>query len=293
MQKDISQKRLESYNDVFADIVNVLLFNGRQVVTEDSLIEAESSSSYKDLDDFSQKLHSQDRDVVKFWHNGEIRLSLFGLENQTKREKTMPLRIINYDASAYRSQLLKSKKRSKNQKFYPVVTLVLYFGTKSKWSKNLSLKEVVEIPSELQNFVNDYKINVFNLAWLSEEQIALFKSDFREVVDYLRCERLDIPFKGSKRKLDHVFEMLDLFSALTNNDIYKIAKSDIINIQSEQGGLNMMSLAEKMMRERENSAIDKIVALFTKFRADGKDEEIDKALKDREYLKKLMDEYQK
>ncbi len=28
-QKDIAEKTLEAYNDVFADIVNVLLFNGK------------------------------------------------------------------------------------------------------------------------------------------------------------------------------------------------------------------------------------------------------------------------
>ena len=35
--KDITQKMLERYNDVFADIVNVLLFNGKRIVDEDAL----------------------------------------------------------------------------------------------------------------------------------------------------------------------------------------------------------------------------------------------------------------
>ena len=38
--KDITQKVLEKYNDVFADILNVLLFNGRDVVEESTLIGA-------------------------------------------------------------------------------------------------------------------------------------------------------------------------------------------------------------------------------------------------------------
>ena len=38
--KDITQKVLEKYNDVFADILNVLLFNGRDVVEESTLIDA-------------------------------------------------------------------------------------------------------------------------------------------------------------------------------------------------------------------------------------------------------------
>ena len=35
--KDIAQKNLEDWNDVFADIVNVLLFNGENVVKEEDL----------------------------------------------------------------------------------------------------------------------------------------------------------------------------------------------------------------------------------------------------------------
>ena len=36
-EKDTSEKILESYNDVFSDIVNVLLFNGRQTLGADEL----------------------------------------------------------------------------------------------------------------------------------------------------------------------------------------------------------------------------------------------------------------
>ena len=33
-QKDIAEKTLEAYNDVFADIVNGLVFKGKKVVKE-------------------------------------------------------------------------------------------------------------------------------------------------------------------------------------------------------------------------------------------------------------------
>ena len=36
-QKDIAEKILEAYNDVFSDIVNVLLFNGEQILKENEL----------------------------------------------------------------------------------------------------------------------------------------------------------------------------------------------------------------------------------------------------------------
>ena len=33
-EKDISENYLEAYNDVFADIINVLLCNGKQVIKQ-------------------------------------------------------------------------------------------------------------------------------------------------------------------------------------------------------------------------------------------------------------------
>ena len=101
-EKDIAEKTLESYNDVFADLINVTIFNGRQIIIPESLADAISSSQYK----FDQKLHEQIRDVAKYW-NGEnnIRLVFLGIENQTKIDKDMPLRVMEYDGAAYRNQL--------------------------------------------------------------------------------------------------------------------------------------------------------------------------------------------
>ncbi|MCQ2240328.1 hypothetical protein [Treponema sp.] len=99
-EKDIAEKTLEAYNDVFADIVNGLLFDGREVVKEDEL-EAESEISMYKADD---RLHEQERDVAKYWKNGEIRIALYGFENQTSIDSAMPLRVLSYDGAAYRNQ---------------------------------------------------------------------------------------------------------------------------------------------------------------------------------------------
>ncbi len=79
-EKDISEKTLESYNDVFADIVNGLLFRGEQIVREDEL-EAESEHAMYKADG---KLHEMERDVAKYWKNGKIRIALFG-KSEAKR----------------------------------------------------------------------------------------------------------------------------------------------------------------------------------------------------------------
>ncbi len=36
-QKDITEKKLEDYNDVFSDILNTLLFDGEHIVSENDL----------------------------------------------------------------------------------------------------------------------------------------------------------------------------------------------------------------------------------------------------------------
>ena len=60
-EKDITQKILEANNDVFADIVNGLMFNGKQVVQEDELQDLFSISAYEN----EAKLYSMERDVSK------------------------------------------------------------------------------------------------------------------------------------------------------------------------------------------------------------------------------------
>ena len=59
--KDISEKILESYNDVFSDIVNVLLFDGKQVLSADELEDQAPRAVYK----VDGKLREIERDVAK------------------------------------------------------------------------------------------------------------------------------------------------------------------------------------------------------------------------------------
>ena len=62
--RDITEKNLEALNDVFADIVNVLLFKGERLVKEKDL-EADTTKSMFKADG---KIHEQERDVSKFWN---------------------------------------------------------------------------------------------------------------------------------------------------------------------------------------------------------------------------------
>ena len=47
----------------------------------------------------------------------------------------------------------------KEDRFIPVVTIVVYYGEK-EWDGALSLKQMMAIPKEMENIVNDYKMKL-------------------------------------------------------------------------------------------------------------------------------------
>ena len=151
-QKDMAEKLLEDYPDVFADIINVLVFQGERRVREEDLYQTNVRSQYK-AD--GQKLHEQERDNFKVWINGSHKI-LLGIENQTKIDRDMPLRVISYDGAAYREQILNKKESERSQ----VMTVVLYFG-EEPWKQPRSLKERIPQIGKLQG--NDYKLHVFEI----------------------------------------------------------------------------------------------------------------------------------
>ena len=247
-EKDIAEKNLEAFNDVFADIVNVLLFKGNKLMKEKDLESAVKDSMFK----ADGKIHQQERDVSKFWKNGEVRISILGFENQTNPDKDMPLRVISYDGASYKQQLLDKKAKQR----YPVATIVLYFGTKEKWSTPKNLFGCFNVPEELKPFVNDYKINVFNIAWLSDKTIDMFQSDFKIVAKYFKTVRLKRDYKGSNEEIRHVDALLKMLSALTGDNSFE----EVYNVGNlKKGGVTMCEVVEKIKAEGKEEIIRNLI----------------------------------
>ena len=92
--------------------------------------------------------------------------------------------------------------------------MVLYFGN-IPWEKYKTLLEIVKVPNELKPFVSDYNTNIFEIAWLSKEQVELFKSDFKIVADYFVQMRTNKDYKPSRQIIKHVNEVLQLMAVFT------------------------------------------------------------------------------
>ena len=218
--KDITQKVLEKYNDVFADILNVLLFNGRDLVEESTLTDALPMSMLK----IDGRVRSQERDIAKYWRKSKINVALFGLENQTTPNKLMPLRVLGYDGAEYVKQ---SRKENIDKAKYPVITLVLYLGYEKEWNYPKTLFEVLDIDEDIKPYVNDFKINLFEIAYLDKEKINLFKSDFRILADYLYQMRVNKDYIADETTIEHVEELLTLMSVMTGDNRFEETINDL------------------------------------------------------------------
>lgn len=234
--KDITEKYLGAYNDVFADIVNVLLFQGKRIVRPESLEPDGCKTVYK----ADGKPHEQERDIAKIWKEQNVKITLLGLENQTAVDPYMPFRAIGYDGASYRAQLLDGGEK------YPVATIVLYFGTDKRWNGAKKLSDCFTITDDLKPYVNDYKINVFEIAFMEEEQVQQFTSDFRIVADYFVQKRKDKDYRPKRETIKHVDAVLKLMATLTNDSRFEeiqvkegddITMCDVLDRIEEKGRL--------------------------------------------------------
>ena len=249
-EKDILEKKLLMFNDVFADFVNGIMFDGKDVVKEDELVDLSGWSHYKGDD---SKHRFQDRDVVKLWKKENVVISLIGIENQDVPDEDMVFRVISYDGASYRTQLVEKERRKRKKKvdkvaeksaekldIFPVITFVIYYG-EEEWRHETTLHKRLNLDSELKHYVSDYSINLIDLKKLSEDDINKFKKDFKLIADYM--------VKGSKHKADridlnHPEEVSELILRLTGEELP-------FEVECEEGGNNMEKFFEPMFERAE------------------------------------------
>ena len=307
-EKDILEKKLLRFNDVFAEFVNGIMFDGAEIVKEDELLDLPGWSQYKGDD---SKYRIQDRDVVKLWKKENLVISLIGIENQDVPDENMVFRVLSYDGASYRTQLAEndSKKRqnSKNadkpeaiveiQDIFPVITFVIYYG-EEEWKYETTLRKRLKIKDEIKKYVSDYKINLIDLKKLSEDDINKFKKDFKVLTDFL--------VNGSEHtsentELNHPEELSELILRLTGERI------SIQDEKNEVGGNSMEKFFEPMIErakaktriealaegkaegkaEGENSLAKLISLLFS----EGKNDKVKEVVENEELRHDLYKEY--
>ena len=250
-QKDLREKLLEDYEDVFSDIFNGLVF-GDNVIKPQYLKPSATESVYKAE---KGKYRGQLRDILKEYRDDcLLEIGSLGIENQSTIDDYISVRIMGYDYTKYRSQVDREK-----LPILPVITIVLNFNDKP-WNETKTLHSIMKIPTEFKEFVQDYKVMVFDIAFLEDDVIDRFTSDFKIVAKFFKNKRLGKQDLFGCEKIHHVQEVLDFFAVFTNDNRYKEIKHELEDLEKEGRTVTMCNVAQAIEERGIAKGIEKGIA---------------------------------
>uniref|UniRef100_UPI004056B988 hypothetical protein n=1 Tax=Acetatifactor sp. TaxID=1872090 RepID=UPI004056B988 len=244
-QKDLAEKNLEFYPDVFADVINVLLYRGEEEVLEEELQSAPTETLYPGHE---KQLRNQFHDVSKYvMKDGKIKLQ-YTLENETRAKRKTILRKAGYEGAVYRSQ-------TDGKESYPVISCVLHWG-EQRWKQPRSLLQLWEdkrLTETEKEYIDDIKLYVYDMRYLSKEVRSLFKSDMRIVVDLLAEGKSYVP---TDQKIIHLEALLLMLQAVTGDHRYEEVIAKMQEMEKEKGGITVCEFLDKYINERLERGIE-------------------------------------
>lgn len=208
MKNDMEGKAFFENDERYADLINGLLCNGRQVLRESDLTEVSGhvrvripkAGSDRSVQKYSKREKIQD--IVRKAALG-MNFILIGLENQETIDYSLPLRCMEYDVGQYEKQAVKIRRAirkkpkdlkkgeylygfKKDSYLYPSIILILYYG-EEKWDGPLDLHGMLnfkDIPDEFKKMVQNYQIHLVEIRRL--ENTDIFTTDVKLVFDLIR-----------------------------------------------------------------------------------------------------------
>ena len=149
------------------------------------------------------------------------------------------------------------------------------------------LLERAAVPERFRLFVNDYKVNLFEIAFLSREQVNLSQSDFRIVADYFVQKREKGDYIPKSQEFVHVQETLQLLSVVTGDHRFEDAWKD-----GKRGGpCNMCDVLDRIEKRGIQQGENLLAQLIQKLFALGRIEDVKRVAEDKEYRQMLLKEF--
>lgn len=260
MEKDAAWNVFFENDERFADLINGCGLSGNQVVKPKDFEVADSKNLQMYETETKGKKNKQSstkyRDVVRKVAFG-VNFAVIGIENQETVNYALPLTVMKYDAGEYEKQqreIFRMIRKpgsgakdgeylygfSKESRFHPVITFVIYSG--EEWDGGKSLYDIVDfsdIPDELKGMIQNYKVNLIEVRkW---KDTSVFKTDIRQVFDFIRCSK----DKEQVKKL--VLNNRDYEEI--SEDAYDVMKkyanvTGLENVKKETGEGNMVNMAK-------------------------------------------------
>ena len=225
--------------------------------------------------DKGKKGHQRYRDIVMRWNGGT--LVMLALESQHKVNYAMPVRNMMYDSLSYSEQIkniwneIDSEEKMKlsteelfstfrkDDRLYPVVTVVFYYGTKIQWDGALELYSMFgdiikdeNIKYIIDKFVPNYHVNLFDVTNVGD--VSRFKSDLHIIFGMLK-------YKKDKKRLYEYTQLHKKYFTYVDNDTRYATEvlldadnllKKFLDENSDKGGTNMCEAIQGIHEDGKN-----------------------------------------
>lgn len=281
-KKDTVEKEFVSFPDIAADVINVLLYQGKRITKAENLLPGSTETIYQG----SKKQRSQYEDLCKYeLLDGQINI-MYQIANQSRTDGKMLLRKAGYIGGAYREQY-----EEKTQGIFPVVEFVLYWGI-PRWRSSRNTRRLFrrrKLVSEAWKYIDELKLHVFEMRHLPEETRKLFQSDMRIVLDFLaEGNRYQ-----SQRKIVHKAALIRMIKVLSGetDSIENIEKWMEEREIREEDEITVCELFDQYVRQgrKEGRAEgeNRLAKLIQMLMDGGRSEDVKKAVSDQNYREQL------
>lgn len=264
--KDTKAKEYMADNNRFADLCNMVLFNGDNVISAEDLIERDSTEMLTVVGVSGEEIkHEQKwrdmlkRAIIKFTDKAVF--VLVGIENQSDIHYAMPVKSLLYDAINYGSQVKEIVKKhrktrdyknqaeflsgfKKEDKLIPVIPITLYLGA-DEWDAPTSLHEMFDdLDERLRPFIPDYRTTLVSPFGLSMEDLNKLNTELKEFLGAIK-------YSNNKEKFEAFILEDPKFNSLDNETVSAINMftGAEIEVNQEGGRTNVCKAIIEMKEE--------------------------------------------
>lgn len=256
----------------FADQINGGLFHGRQIVKPEELTPADVQAVYLGKEAKRRENPKVLVDKARMWRGRQLHILV--VENQNYVDYQMVMRNMLSESLGYHKQWKRRKREhagagdlrggkdeylsgiKKDEKFIPIITLVVYYGIDHSWDGARCLHDLLEIDEELKDYVTNYKLNLYDCH--EHDTFEEYQSSLRQVFETIRyakdkeklCRILDENYAVYSR-IDA--DTRELLSVVANVRIPETCKV----IENGEERYNMCKAFEDMRLEGMEEGIEK------------------------------------
>ena len=197
-KEDVYESDYLENPEIFADLINGVLYQGKQVVSPRDL--SEQDGELRSI--LKGSVKKTIRDKVRLW-NGTL-LAVLSVENQTKIDYGMVIRAMLAEGMAYDRQRKKANEKlkagkdaltsdefisgmGKEDKFIPVITVVVYYGKEKPWDGARTLYELLDMQGKEEQiipYISNYRLNLFYFH--EHDNFEQFHTELRSFFEFLR-----------------------------------------------------------------------------------------------------------